>query len=178
MPRPEWYFFFLFELLRVIKPPALVSARDDRRADDLHDPAVPAAVLRPQPGAAPERRPIATTAGIFTIAAMAYLTYLGAHAGSPTDDRSIPARSAGPQLTSRAGKQVAAQSGCLGLPQDRRERQRRPGPEPDPDRRAPADAGDRAHARQPDGADAVLHGPAQENPQKFNALVEFLAQLK
>ena len=25
---------------------------DDRRADDLHDPAVPAAVLRPQPGAA------------------------------------------------------------------------------------------------------------------------------
>ncbi len=24
MPRPEWYFFFLFELLRVIKPPALV----------------------------------------------------------------------------------------------------------------------------------------------------------
>ena len=23
-PRPEWYFFFLFELLRVIKPPALV----------------------------------------------------------------------------------------------------------------------------------------------------------
>src|SRR4029450_11110933 len=23
-PRPEWYFFFLFEVLRVIKPPALV----------------------------------------------------------------------------------------------------------------------------------------------------------
>src|ERR671925_2326050 len=23
-PRPEWYFFFLFELLRVIKPPELV----------------------------------------------------------------------------------------------------------------------------------------------------------
>src|SRR5215213_9124036 len=23
-PRPEWYFFFLFELLRVVKPPALV----------------------------------------------------------------------------------------------------------------------------------------------------------
>ena len=22
-PRPEWYFFFLFELLRVIKPPSL-----------------------------------------------------------------------------------------------------------------------------------------------------------
>src|SRR3954469_12324765 len=24
VPRPEWYFFFLFELLRVVKPPALV----------------------------------------------------------------------------------------------------------------------------------------------------------
>ena len=23
-PRPEWYFFFLFELLRVVKPPELV----------------------------------------------------------------------------------------------------------------------------------------------------------
>ena len=23
-PRPEWYFYFLFELLRVIKPPSLV----------------------------------------------------------------------------------------------------------------------------------------------------------
>ena len=24
VPRPEWYFFFLFEVLRVIKPPELV----------------------------------------------------------------------------------------------------------------------------------------------------------
>ena len=24
VPRPEWYFFFLFEVLRVIKPPVLV----------------------------------------------------------------------------------------------------------------------------------------------------------
>ena len=31
----------------------------------------------------PERRPIATTAGIFMIVAMGYLTYLGASAGSP-----------------------------------------------------------------------------------------------
>ena len=33
----------------------------------------------------PLRRPIATTAGIATIAAMAYLTILGATAGSPTE---------------------------------------------------------------------------------------------
>ncbi|MEA2385836.1 MAG: menaquinol-cytochrome c reductase cytochrome b/c subunit, partial [Thermoleophilaceae bacterium] len=24
VPRPEWYFFFLFELLRIVKPPELV----------------------------------------------------------------------------------------------------------------------------------------------------------
>ncbi len=56
VPRPEWYFFFLFELLRVIKPPALVAAGDDRHPDDRDDPAVPAAVLRPQPRA-PARAP-------------------------------------------------------------------------------------------------------------------------
>src|ERR687883_634150 len=53
VPRPEWYFFFLFELLRVIKPSV--------------------------------RRPIATIAGILTIVAMGYLTYLGASAGSPNE---------------------------------------------------------------------------------------------
>ena len=50
-PRPEWYFFFLFELLRVIKPPGAGPDRDDRHPDDLHGAAAPAAVLRPQPGA-------------------------------------------------------------------------------------------------------------------------------
>ena len=53
VPRPEWYFFFLFEVLRVIKPPSLVPLADDRRAHAGHDPAVPAAVLRPRPRAPP-----------------------------------------------------------------------------------------------------------------------------
>jgi menaquinol-cytochrome c reductase cytochrome b/c subunit len=55
----------------------------------------------------PERRPIAMAAGIFTIAAMAYLTYLGAVAGSPNEIEYKVA----PQY--EAGKLVAAQSGCL-----------------------------------------------------------------
>ena len=38
-PRPEWYFFFLFELLRVIKPPELVILATDRHPDDLPGPA-------------------------------------------------------------------------------------------------------------------------------------------
>ena len=86
VPRPEWYFFFLFELLRVIKPPELVAARDDRRADDLHGPAVPAAVLSTAArSGAPSAARSPRSAGILTIVAMAYLTYLGAVAGSPNE---------------------------------------------------------------------------------------------
>jgi mono/diheme cytochrome c family protein len=55
----------------------------------------------------PERRPIATTAGILSILAMGYLTFLGAAAGSPTSiDLKVPKQF-------NAGKLVAAQSGCL-----------------------------------------------------------------
>ena len=66
----------------------------------------------------PERRPIATTAGIFTIVAMGYLTYLGANAGPPTQvDLATPQRikDDGPVAAAKfdQGKQVVAQSGCL-----------------------------------------------------------------
>ena len=83
-PRPEWYFFFLFELLRVIKPPALVPLAT------IGIPTVCMILLfllpfyDRNPERRPERRPIATTAGIFTIVAMGYLTYLGA-VGRPAD---------------------------------------------------------------------------------------------
>lgn len=75
-PRPEWYFFFLFELLRVIKPPELVPMAT------IGIPTVCMILLfllpfyDRGPERRPERRPVATLAGIFTIAAMGYLTYL------------------------------------------------------------------------------------------------------
>ncbi len=107
VPRPEWYFYFLFELLRIIKVPELTP---------LATIGIPTIcmillVLLPfydrGPERRPERRPIATAAGIFVIAAMAYLTYLGAAAGSPNEIEMEVA----PEL--EAGKVVAAQSGCL-----------------------------------------------------------------
>ncbi|MGE5636687.1 MAG: c-type cytochrome [Nocardioidaceae bacterium] len=107
-PRPEWYFFFLFELLRVVKPPALVF---------LATVGIPTVclvllLLLPFYDRGPERnplrRPIAVSAGIATIAAMAYLTVLGALAGAPSE---IELKTE-PQF--EAGKQVAASSGCLG----------------------------------------------------------------
>ena len=56
-PRPEWYFFFLFELLRVIKPPDLVVLATVGIPTLCTGPARSAPVLRPQPGAAPGAPP-------------------------------------------------------------------------------------------------------------------------
>jgi menaquinol-cytochrome c reductase cytochrome b/c subunit len=107
VPRPEWYFFFLFELLRVIKPPELVPIA----TIGIPTICMVLLLLLPfydrGPERHPARRPIATTAGCLTIAAMAYLTYLGAVAGSPTEIEMEVA----PRY--EAGKKIAASSGCL-----------------------------------------------------------------
>jgi menaquinol-cytochrome c reductase cytochrome b/c subunit len=106
-PRPEWYFFFLFELLRVVKPPSLVFMA----TVGIPTICLVLLLLLPffdrGPERNPLRRPIAVTAGIATIAAMAYLTILGALAGSPTEiDLEVA-----PQY--ERGKEVMASSGCL-----------------------------------------------------------------
>jgi menaquinol-cytochrome c reductase cytochrome b/c subunit len=107
-PRPEWYFFFLFELLRVVKPPALVF---------LATVGIPTICLvlllvlpfiDRGPERNPLRRPIAMTAGVATIAAMTYLTVLGALAGAPSE---ITLKTK-PAL--ERGQRVTASSGCLG----------------------------------------------------------------
>lgn len=107
-PRPEWYFFFLFELLRVLKPPELTP---------LATIGIPTfclvlLLLLPfydrNPERDPRKRPVATIAGIMTIIAMGYLTYLGAEAGSPTEIEIEVA----PQY--EEGKLAVASQGCLG----------------------------------------------------------------
>ena len=87
MPRPEWYFFFLFELLRVIKPPELVPLA----TIGIPTLCMVLLLLLPfydrNPERDPRKRPIATTAGILTIVAMAYLTFLGADGRLADRDR-------------------------------------------------------------------------------------------
>jgi menaquinol-cytochrome c reductase cytochrome b/c subunit len=108
VPRPEWYFFFLFELLRVIKPNELVPVA----TVGIPTLCMVLLLLLPfydrSPERQPQRRPVAMTAMVMTVVAMAYLTYLGATAGSPTEI----ALEVAPEL--EAGKEVVAQSGCLG----------------------------------------------------------------
>src|SRR5829696_5690921 len=107
-PRPEWYFFFLFELLRVVKPPELVFLAT------IGIPTLCLMLLLLLPfidrnaERHPLKRPIATLAGIATILAMTYLTVEGALAGATTE---IDLKTA-PQY--EKGRSVAASSGCLG----------------------------------------------------------------
>src|SRR6202165_209288 len=83
VPRPDWYFFFLFEVLRVIKPPVFTPFAT------IGVPTICMILLFLLPfyDRSPERnilrRPIALAAGIATIFAIAYLTYMGAAAGAP-----------------------------------------------------------------------------------------------
>jgi menaquinol-cytochrome c reductase cytochrome b/c subunit len=173
VPRPEWYFFFLFELLRVIKPPEFVP---------LATIGVPTILMIMMfllpfydrgPERRPERRPIATTAGIFVILAMGYLTYLGAQAGSPTEiEVNAPPGVNVKQFT--AGKLVAAQSGCLACHKFEHNGNDGPGPELT-----------NIGARLPQQAIAqTLRNPTAPMPpyggleqQKFNDLVYFLSRL-
>jgi menaquinol-cytochrome c reductase cytochrome b/c subunit len=107
VPRPEWYFFFLFEVLRVIKPPVLTSFATVGVPTICMILLIALPFIDRGPERRPERRPIATIAGILTIFAMGYLTYLGAAAGSPNEiEYEVAAEY-------ESGKLVVAQSGCL-----------------------------------------------------------------
>ena len=118
VPRPEWYFFFLFEVLRVIKPTSLVPLAT------IGVPTIGLIILfllpffDRGPERRPERRPIATATFIVVAAAMALLTYQGANAGSPfAVELHTPAavtQAGGATLAKfEAGRYVVASHGCL-----------------------------------------------------------------
>jgi menaquinol-cytochrome c reductase cytochrome b/c subunit len=177
VPRPEWYFFFLFEVLRVIKPDYLTPLA----AIGIPTIGMILLFLLPfydrSPERRPERRPIATTAGILTIFAMAYLTYLGASAGSPTSiEMEAPAGLSAQQRDQfEAGKLVAAQSGCLACHKIGENGNDGPGPEL-------GEIGDRlprqAILRTMQNPTSPMPSFRDLPPEKLNALVDFLSQLR
>ena len=176
-PRPDWYFYFLFEVLRVIKPPVLVPVAT------IGVPTIGMVllVLMPfidrNPERRPERRPIATTTGIVVIALMAYLTYLGAHGKAPDQIEQKPPteshrRPGGPVRARPDGRQPV---GLRRLPQVRRGR-RHDRARPERHRPDAAADRDRPHARESDGTDAVVRRTCR--PNKFDDLVFYLSNLK
>jgi len=180
VPRPEWYFFFLFEVLRVIKPPSLVPLA----TIGVPTLAMILLFLLPfydrGPERRPERRPIATITGIVVIGAMAFLTYSGANAGSPTAiELKTPTavlHAGGTQLAEyEAGKKVVAQSGCLACHKIGENGNSGPGPE----------LTNIATRLERQGIARTLVNPTAPMPsfknlppKKFNAVVAFLSQLK
>src|SRR3954464_8554190 len=171
-PRPEWYFFFLFELLRVIKPPALVFIA----TIGIPTICMVLLILLPffdrNPERHPLRRPVATIAGITTIAAMAFLTIEGALAGPPTQ---IDLKVA-PQF--EAGKNVMASSGCLGCHRVGDNGNAGPGPNLT---HIAAALPRQAIARTLINPTAPMPSYSrlqQRSPQRFNQLVQFLGSLK
>jgi ubiquinol-cytochrome c reductase cytochrome b subunit/menaquinol-cytochrome c reductase cytochrome b/c subunit len=116
VPRPDWYFYFLFEVLRVMKN---VPKFTPMAAIGVPTICMILLFLLPFYDRSPERRierrPIALAAGIATIAAMAYLTYTGANTGSPNSVDLKPPGSLTAQQKQvfAAGALVVGQSGCL-----------------------------------------------------------------
>ena len=170
-PRPEWYFFFLFELLRVVKPPELVFLA----TIGIPTICLVLLLLLPffdrGPERNPLRRPIAMTAGVATIAAMAYLTVLGALAGSPTEIELATS----PQY--EEGKEITASSGCLGCHKIG-ENGNTLGPNLT---EVGARLGPDAIARtlvNPTSPMPSYQSLRQDNPEQFDKLVDYVASLK
>jgi len=180
VPRPEWYFFFLFELLRVIKPPQFVPLAT------IGVPTICMILLfllpfyDRSPERRPERRPIATAAGVFTIAAMAFLTYLGASAGSPNEiDLSPPPGLRGAALVEwNRGKLVVAQSGCLACHKIGENGNDGPGPQLTEIGSVLPESAIAQTLRNPTAPMPSFQALAEQQPEKFQALVSFLSQLK
>jgi ubiquinol-cytochrome c reductase cytochrome b subunit/menaquinol-cytochrome c reductase cytochrome b/c subunit len=180
VPRPDWYFFFLFEVLRVIKPPSLAPLAT------IGVPTIGMIILfllpfyDRGPERRPEHRPIAMVTLVVVVAAMALLTYEGAHTGSPTAiEMPPPARvvkAGGATLAQyEAGRLVVAQTGCLAC--HKIGENGNAGPGPDLTRiasRLPA----QGIARTLVNPTAPMPSFKNLPPQKFTAIVNFLSQLK
>ncbi len=112
VPRPEWYFFFLFELLRIFKgqgalTPVIMAT--------FIVPNVLLVLLLVTPfiDRGPERRiwrrPIALFSGIAVVFLLAYLTHLGSEAPAGTEE--VQLENLDPQ--GQAGLDLFLANGCL-----------------------------------------------------------------
>jgi menaquinol-cytochrome c reductase cytochrome b/c subunit len=180
VPRPEWYFFFLFEVLRVVKPPGFTPFAT------IGVPTLCMILLfllpfyDRSPERRIERRPVALAAGLATILAIAYLTYEGAAAGSPNSiDMPPPAGLLSSQKSSfEAGKLVAAQSGCLACHQIGDNGNNGPGPPLTHIGKVLRPGAIASTLRNPTAPMPSFKGLAQQSPDKFKNLVSFLSELQ
>jgi menaquinol-cytochrome c reductase cytochrome b/c subunit len=181
VPRPDWYFFFLFEVLRVMKN---VPKFTPMATIGVPTICMILLFLLPFYDRSPERRierrPIALAAGVTTIAAMAFLTYSGANTGSPNSVDLKPPASLSPaqKQTFLAGEVVVGQSGCEACHQIGDNGNNGPGPVlTHIGSVLPAQA-IASTLRNPTPPMPSFKNLAQESPQKFQQLVGFLSELQ
>ncbi|MDQ6819391.1 MAG: cytochrome B [Actinomycetota bacterium] len=181
VPRPDWYFYFLFEVLRVMKN---VPKFTPMATIGVPTICMILLFLLPFYDRSPERRierrPVALATGIAVILAMAYLTYTGANTGSPNSvDLKPPASlTASEKATFLAGEQVVGQSGCLACHVIGSNGNNGPGPP----------LTHVAKTQEPGAIASTLINPtppmpsfaslAKNSPQKFHNLVGFLSLLQ
>ncbi len=181
VPRPDWYFYFLFEVLRVM--------RNVPKFTPMATIGVPTICmillfLLPFYDRSPERRierrPVALAAGLATILTIAYLTYEGANTGSPNSvDMKPPSGLTAAQLqTFNAGKLVVGQSGCLACHVIGDNGNNGPGPPLTHIGSKLKPAAIASTLRNPTAPMPSFKTLAQSSPQKFTNLVNFLSELQ
>jgi len=181
VPRPDWYYFFLFEVLRVMKN---VPKFTPMATIGVPTICMILLFLLPFYDRSPERRierrPIALAAGITTIAAMAFLTYSGANTGSPNSvDLQPPSSlSASQAQMFRAGELVVGESGCLACHVIGDNGNNGPGPVlTHIGSKLPSQA-IASTLRNPTPPMPSFRNLAAQSPQKFQQLVGFLSELQ
>jgi menaquinol-cytochrome c reductase cytochrome b/c subunit len=181
VPRPDWYFFFLFEVLRVMKNVPKFTPFATIGVPTL---CMIALFLLPLYDRSPERlitrRPIALAAGLATIACIAFLTYSGASTGSPNQVTlpPPPGLTAAQRASFTAGEIVVGESGCEGCHVIGDNGNNGPGPpltHIGSTLRPGAIASTIKNPTAPMPSFAAL---AKSSPKKFKNLVSFLADLQ
>jgi ubiquinol-cytochrome c reductase cytochrome b subunit/menaquinol-cytochrome c reductase cytochrome b/c subunit len=181
VPRPDWYFYFLFEVLRVMKN---VPKFTPMATIGVPTICMILLFLLPFYDRSPERhiarRPVALVAGILTIGAMAYLTYTGANTGSPNsvDLKPPSGLTAQERTTFTAGELVVGQSGCEACHKIGDNGNDGPGPNLSHIGGALPSAAIASTLRNPTAPMPSFKALAKNSPQKFKDLVGFLSLLQ
>jgi menaquinol-cytochrome c reductase cytochrome b/c subunit len=181
VPRPDWYLYFLFEVLRVMKN---VPKFTPMAAIGVSTIAMILLFLLPLYDRSPERlitkRPVALATGLATIVIMAFLTYSGASTGSPNQVSLKPPSglTASERATFIKGEYVAGESGCGACHVIGENGNNGPGPPLTHigSKRLPGAIA--ATLRNPTAPMPSFRGLATQSPKKFTDLVEFLSDLK
>jgi menaquinol-cytochrome c reductase cytochrome b/c subunit len=181
VPRPDWYFFFLFEVLRVMKNVPKFTPFATLGVPTL---CMIMLFLLPIYDRNPERlitrRPIALAAGLATIACIAFLTYSGASTGSPNQVTLPPPAglSASQRATFTAGEVVVGESGCLGCHIIGDNGNNGPGPPLTHIGEILRPGAIASTLQNPTAPMPSFKGLATTTPKKFEDLVKFLSMLQ